>query len=308
VNMMGRAMACLVGLLAVAAIGSAQETYSIADASFLPVRFYVGDEVELRLRLRAPGKELVTPARLPSTRWLTVRDVQCSSYHPGDWLVRIFFTSFRPGIHTLPALDLGGLLLENVRIETRSILGDADETKPVGPKGQLALRGTRRTLTALMILVLAGPPLLYVGIRLGARAYRSYRLAGQRMAPRNRVLRELGRLRGRLDECPPPELFSQISGLLREYFQVRLSFPASTYTTEELRGALTWYFKQDRDLERPGNDLGARIGALLSRADYIRFGALESSQMERERALMNAASIVEDIDGLVQHSERGGAA
>ena len=304
--------------------GRAQEAYSVSESSFLPVRFYVGDEVELRLRLQVTQAELEPPRALPSSRWLTVEDVQCNRYRPDEWVVRIHFVTFKPGSHTLPALDLGGLHLENIKVETRSILGDSEQTRPAGLKGQLGLPGTTWKLTVLILSLLAAPGLLLYGARLIRRVYLGYRELRRRLEPRKRILRELRRLLGRLEECPQDEFFSQITRLLREYFQRRFAVPAPMSTTEELRGILAEALAGALSAEpagrsespvsseepaapaRPpfGTELSERVVRLLRRADWVRFGSFESSPEEMRETVAAAVAIVETIEGEAGHVER----
>ncbi len=276
--------------------------YIIQDSSFLPVRFYVGDIVELRMRLESPGRDLHAPSKVMEGQWLVVREVSCTRIKGAVWEVRIFFTTFRPGRHVLPDIDLGGIVLSDLKAETRSILEDKGEQKLVGPKGQLLLPGTIRMLILTAIGVLFVPPILLRLLK-GAFAFlRRYQMYRQRKQPYSRLLHALNRLMKKLSDCDCGVFFTQISRLLREYISRRLDIPALTSTTLELQRLLP----QALDRAQPSEQIGSvasNLIALLRRADYVRFGGQSASQIEMEEAVNEVSLYAERIEGVIQRVE-----
>ena len=110
------ALAALLSLLA-AGPGAAQPGYTVVESGTAPLRFYVGDPVELRLRVRvaagAKAAELRAPAKMPSASWLDVQRVRVAPLGGGEWDVRIELVSFAPGPTPVPRLDLGAVALED---------------------------------------------------------------------------------------------------------------------------------------------------------------------------------------------------
>ena len=130
------------------------------NISFLPKRYYVGDRVELRLQLTVPpGKSLTAPQPPRGGVWLDIIEIKCTPIRDGLWVVQIIFTSYRPGQHLLPAIDLGAIKIADLRAETRSILVDKNFDKLAGPKGQLTVPGTGVKVVLAIIFIFGSLPL-----------------------------------------------------------------------------------------------------------------------------------------------------
>ena len=296
-------LSILVGLsLPCMAQESPQNTYVIQDSSFLPVRFYVGDNVELRLRLEVPGGDLRPPSDTSEGNWLVLRDITCVRIKGQVWEVRIFFTTFRPGRHVLPDIDLGEIVLANLRAETRSILEDKGEEKPAGQKGQLLLPGTVRMLILAALVILLMPPFLYKAFRGGLAVLKSYNALRLRKLPHSRLLRALDRLQTRMKDYDAAAFFTQITRLLREYFDGRLHIPAQTSTTLELRLLLLEALSR----AHPSGEISlvtSGVIDLFQRADYVRFGGQSASPREMADVLDEVSQFVEKVEGVVKHVE-----
>jgi len=266
------------------------------------VRFYVGDKVELRLHLEVPGRDLRAPSHTSGGDWLVFRDITCAKIKGQVWEVRIFFTTFQPGRHVLPDIDLGAIVLSNLRAETRSILEDKGQEKPVGQKGQLLLPGTLRTLILTALAILLMPPILYKMFRAGVAVLKSYNTLKQRKLPRSRILRALDRLQSRLKDYDAVAFFTQVTRLLREYFDGRLHIPAETSTTLELQLLLPEALSR----VRPSDEIRlvtSGVIDLFHRADYVRFGGQSASQGEMADVLEEVLQFVDNIEGVVEHVE-----
>jgi hypothetical protein len=279
-----------------------QTAYVIQDSSFLPVRFYVGDIIELRMHLEAPGRELHPPLETPRGRWLVVNEVSCARIRESLWEVRIFFTTFRPGRHVLPDIDLGGVVLSGMRAETRSILEDKGEEKHAGHKGQLLLPGTVRSLVLAALALLLLPPLAFKLIKGGLAMFRSYRAHRVRKMPYTRFLNALNRLQRKMNESDPAVFFTLFSRSLREYISGRLSIPALTCTTLELQRLLPEALSREGEAVWTA-PVSIDVIALLKNADFVRFGGRSASQEEMKDALVKVSRFAHGIEGANQHVE-----
>jgi hypothetical protein len=282
--------------------GNLQGTYIIQDSSFLPVRFYVGDNVELRLRLEAPGGELRPPSDTSWGNWIVLRDISCTKIKGQIWEVRIFFTTFQPGRHVLPDIDLGGIVLTNLRAETRSILEDKGQEKPAGQKGQLLLPGTLRTLIVTALVILLMPLILYKSTKGGLAVLKSYKTLRQRKLPHSRILRALDGLQARMKDYDAAAFFTHVTSLLREYFYGRLHIPAQTSTTLEIQQLLPDALSR----AHPSGDIRlvtSGVIDLFHRADYVKFGRQSASRSEMADVLEDVFQIIDKIEEVAEYVE-----
>jgi hypothetical protein len=288
--------------LSLSCIAQEASSYLIQEINFLPVRYYVGDNVELRLRIEAPGRDLRPPEPLFRGNWLVVRDVSCTRIRGHVWEVRIFFTTFRPGRHVLPDIDLGSAMLTGLKAETRSILDDKGVDRPAAQKGQLLLPGTWRALIITVFFLFLLPPLLYRTLKGCASLLRRYSILRQRMLPCNRIMRALKRLEQRLGDYDCAAFFAQITGLLREYLNSRLDFPAQTSTTLELEMLLPGALARVSPSSET-HSLTPGVIRLFQRADYVKFGGGSASQAEMTGVLGQVSQIVDGIEEVMQRVE-----
>ncbi len=280
------ALAALLSLLA-AGQGAAQPGYTVLESGTAPLRFYVGDPVELRVRVRvgagAKTVELRAPAKMPSAPWLDVQRVRVAPLGGGEWDVRIELVSFAPGPTRVPRLDLGAVALEDLRIQTASILEEKKADRPAPPREQLFVPGTALRLATAAALAIGGPILaawLAVrAVRLGRRVGRTRRLA----LPWSRLQRALKRLRLRAARLAGREFYIELTSALRTYLERRHGLAATTSTTRELGERL-------RVLAPSGEEREAADGLarLFARGDWVKFGGLAADPAELLAAVESA--------------------
>ena len=272
-------------------LSRAEEVFTVKEISFIPVRHYVGDVVELRVRVI--GSELGTlrpPDPLPQGNWLDIKRVICTRIRKDDWEVRVEFTTFKPGSHLIPPLDLDSVVLPEIRTETRSILEDKDATRIEDPKGQLFLPGTWLTLTLWGFLLFGLPPIAIVFFRGLKKAIRQYRLTRDRQIPRNRIHRILRKLRKESGILKARSFFIILTSAVREYLTSRLNLPAETATTEELE-----YLLPQRISD---TILTKEMVSLFSKADLVKFGGISSREKEMISILDRVDRMVEKVEEL----------
>jgi hypothetical protein len=102
----------------------ANDTYEILQTVSLPPRSYVGDRVELRIRLRTlVSASVQAPEKPPQSEWIDIDTVEVIP--AGDaYEVRIVYASFHPGTQTLPPIQLKDVRLENLKIYTNSVVAE----------------------------------------------------------------------------------------------------------------------------------------------------------------------------------------
>jgi hypothetical protein len=277
---------------------AAQPGYAVMSSGTVPLRAYVGDGVELRVRLRLVPEArartppaLTAPKKLPEAAWLELRQVRVSAAGPLEWDVRVALVSFAPGPTRLPPLDLGAIRLEGLTIETASILQEKKVEGLAPPRDQLALPGTARRLAAAVALGVGAP---IAGILLSSRVARLARAASarrRRARPWGRLHRALRRLRGRLDRIGPREFYIELTAALRSYLEVRHGLEATTSTTSELRDRMRALPSAAGEREAVEGLLG-----LLERADWVKFGQAAAERGELAAAAGSAEGCAKRLE------------
>ncbi len=229
------------------AFGSAaQAGYSVIESGTAPLRSYVGDLVELRVRLRlaapprpaASAATLAAPKKLPSAPWMDLRQVRVSTVGGGEWDVRIQLVSFAPGPGRLPALDLGAIVLDGLSVQTSSILMEKKVDRLAPPREQLAIPGTGRRIAVAGALIIGGPAAGFLLAARLARVARAVRARRRRAQPWSRLQKALRRLRTRAQRVGGRAFYIELTAALRAYLERRHGMEATTATTRELRERL----------------------------------------------------------------------
>lgn len=266
---------------------AAAQEYSILQSFFLPPQYYVGDRVELRLRV-VPEEELVLegPGSLPKDDTVEYHDVSVKDMGR-EYQVLITFSSYAPGRQELPPLSLGDITLEGLRINTAS-LAEEGYSELQEPRPQAVIPSSRLILTLAAGLLLAVP----LG---GFFLYRILRDQGRRVLvwyqenrPRRQMIRHLRNLKGRVLELDRRDFYSQFSVGLRKYLSLRLGRDCNSATTRELvqilRAALPPH-------------LAERFFSLFEVADLVKFGSRYSSVEEQVDHLRECLEAVLELEG-----------
>ncbi len=210
----------------------AQEGYTLVRTLVIPPTFYVGDRVELRLRIQPDkGRSVATPRQLPRDAYLRIDSVTVKRLDT-EAEVRIFFASYAPGERELPPIRLGDITLTGIKVRTASLISSGHVTLSQ-PKGQLFLPGSGLLLALLVALLFGGPPLVVVSIR-------SARRMVAHLMDRREFERPWVRLRAALSRLDRGEGFDDARGFyivvsdeLRLYLSVRVAPDYLTATGRE---------------------------------------------------------------------------
>ncbi len=290
-----RTLALLAGLLC-ALPAAAQPAYTVLESGTVPLRSYVGDPIELRVRLRLaaaprPGSAaplLAAPKKLPSAPWVELRQVRVSAAGAGEWDVRVSLVSFAPGPARIPALDLGAILLDGLTIHTASIVQEKKVDRLAPPRDQLVVPGTQRRL-AIAAALLIGCPI--AGALLGGRLLRLARAVDarrRRAQPWSRLLKTLRRLRGRLDRLGGREFYIDLTAALRVYLERRHGLEATTATTRELGERLRALAACEPPAGSESAEAVDGLARLFERGDWVKFGGAAADRRELAAAADSA--------------------
>ena len=275
---------------------------SVDELSFEPQPFYVGDRVTARIVVRS-DRQLTPPAAVAPGEWVVVHDVEVLPRSDGRWEVRIGFSSYQPGVLTLPAIDVGPFRLENIRAQATSLLAPAGAVPAVlqPPRRQMLLPGTRGALIGGVLALLVVPHLLVGGVLSLTRTARRWRAERARTLPRTRLERAVLRLQERAPQSSAAaaeavSFYAQLSHLARDYLAARLQMPAHASTTRELRAALPALGL--------ANGLGADLTAILETADRVKFAGRYSGAAEMQTVSQRLVILVQAIDADLERRSR----
>jgi len=260
---------------------------SSVDTVFLPKEYYVGDKVELRIKLTIEeGYTLQLPENLPESSWINFHSVEITKADKNQE-VRIVFTSFIPGTRSLPALNLGGIVLNSVKLHTSSLI-ESTGNDFVGIADQLLLPGTKLMLVIVVGTLFLGP--LLVLMLLGPFRKKIAEFAGIGRGRRpikrlNRILRELEDQKGRIS-CR--RFYIRLSREVREYLSKRSTVDFTTLTTQDMKFALSRVVNNSEFVE---NILG-----MMKLADSIKFGRLTTDDARK----MNDIILIRNVSSFIE--------
>jgi hypothetical protein len=266
---------------------SGQETLKVGRQLFLPAEYYVGDSVELRLIIEnKSGEELSVPADLPELPWLEIQEFSIQPSAGGTELI-IRFTTFMPGTRTLPAIDLGGGVLVDLKIHAASILDDTNA--PFAPsRDQLLLPGTLAGLSVLIALLFLGPILTILLAGKGRRALLRMIEAHRGRRPVRLFLKRLRTLEEELERIPGRDFYLEMGSILRTYLTDRVGHDFISATSREFS------FLCGKSFEDA--ELASSVSKMVSLSDNIKFGG---ERVNRERKLRDLR-LVRDVAAYVE--------
>jgi hypothetical protein len=294
-----RVLLCAACLLVCAAAG-AQEVRSPAGAGYvveemllLPPRFYVGDPVELRLRLKVDGAfRLVAADSLPEDPWVDLHGVQIDDRRPpdgsGEVRVRVFFTPFRPGAIVFPTLMLGDVELAGIEVNTQSVLETQESPTLSGLRAPLRIPLTAVRILGVLAAVLAVPAAAVFAVLNGARGLRRLAELRRRRRPYARLRRSLQRLRGEVGSGAGREFFILFSLSLKRYLSERLRRSVMSATTAEIEPRLARAGVEPR--------LAREVQELLGKADLVKFSGRGGGRREMLASLTRLERIASRIE------------
>ena len=269
----------------------AEKNYTSEKVVFLPQDFYVGDLVEMRLVvIPDPGVSVAMPEGYPDSYWVKIENAVIIE-GDGEYELRVFLRSYAPGIRTLPAIQFGEVLLRDIRIQTKSVLGD--EALPFSPPAeQLLLPGTRYYIALIVGFVFLLPVFFiffWTKLRRGVRAYLHER---RQKRPYRKLLRSLKELRTGIQETKGRLFYTDLIDVLRLYLAAKGSIDYVSATVREASAMI--------DEDFPGLPDNSDLISLLLFADEVKFGGRRVMTQRKEddiNLVEKAASGIEALTG-----------
>lgn len=284
-------MLCI--LMPVASVEGAR----VENHIFLPPDFYVGDNVEMRLRVYPEsGLRVLPPEEVPVTNWIDIHDVRVKQ-DGSRWEVQIDFTSYAPGTRTLPVIQLGDVVLNDVKLHTKSILQERG-LDFFGIKGQLYLPGTRLAIGLAVLILFFGPVfvLSFAGrVTQGVKRFVSIK-TGRR--PYKRFMRALKDLREKHMQMSSRRFYIVLSEELRHYLSSRTKDDFIALTSSELHAQL-W-----KTLPSDSTEQVEALVRMMQQSDEIKFGGLNASKKQREEDLEMVVSAAKEIEVYIETVNR----
>jgi hypothetical protein len=264
----------------------AQQGYTIRNAVFLPQVFYVGDRVELRLRMRLePGITLQRSGTPPRVEWGTVHGI--SAVQQGQEAeVRVEFTAFRQGTLALPPIDLGEITVQGFDVYVETILGENPELSPL--RDQAVLPSTDLLIAGAIAALVVIPLLWLFFVRFGKN--RVHRLVERYRAnqPARRLNRSLRQLDAEVQALKGREFYIALLEDLRSYVSQKLGVDCMSATTHELRGYLDQLIEDTQDRED--------VVALFHYGDLVKFAQRRSPVKKRRQHIEDLQQVIAKIE------------
>ncbi len=274
-------------LLSICGTALGAQEYSISRTVFLPSVYYVGDRVELRLTLRSNVlNEIQLPQDFPKPDWGEIHDIRIVDR--GDEKdIRILFTSYYPGTRSLPPINLGPIVLNEISVFVTSILNNNDQDL-VTSRNQIIVPGTQ-FFVIVWVLLLMSLPLLWLPIFRWGRQYLTRIMARYREAlPYRRLTRSLKDLTTNAGTMDGRNFYIALLDLVREYLSGRIQVDARSSTTRELEAAL----KKDVRNQADRNF----IIQLFHHGDLVKFASQPSTLKSRMDHLSKLGEVLEHIE------------
>ena len=283
-----RKMAVIVCVILCPLFGFADSGGRVESTMFLPPDFYVGDLVELRIVVvPAAGAVLSIPKDLPQPFWMSVDSLSMRELSDGKYELRLIFSSFYPGTRTLPALHLGDMVIDRVKIHTKSVINE-DNLKLEEIRPPMLLPGTVLLVVVLTLVILGGPLLAMFSISFIRNASRRFIERLQWKLPYRRFSKLMKELNANFFSISDRDFYFSLSEGLRNYLSDRTGEDFLTVTLEEIGSLMPTYLKDFEDQKQ--------MIKLLHYADLIKFSGGGSILEKKRRDLDDAYSLIRSIE------------
>lgn len=275
----------------------AVEGAQVEKLIFLPPDFYVGDNVEMRLTLYPePGLRVLPPEEVPVANWIDIHDVRLEQ-DGSRWEVQMDFTTYAPGTRTLPSMQLGDIVLNDVKLHTKSILQERN-VDFFGIKGQIYLPGTRLAIGLAIFVLFFGPVVVLSTAGRVSRSVRRFVSIQTGRRPHKRFMRNLKELGEKQMQMSSRRFYIVLSEELRHYLSSRTKQDYMTVTSSELRDQLWDTFPAEN------KEQVNALARMMRQSDEIKFGGVNASKKQREEDLEMVVSAAKNIEAYVEGENR----
>ena len=266
----------------------AAQSYQIHNLRFLPPDYYVGDTVEMTFILRTDQPvNLVIPEVLPDPGWVRFLSMDIEP-RGADSQVTIRLIPYYPGTRALPPLDAGGLILNDLKIFTSSLLDSGVSRELSQIRSPLLIPGTRAVGALIVSLLLSMPVLLlflYKVIRSRTgEIIKTYKLN----LPYRQFQRLIRRIRRTMVSMPEKDFYLSFTGGLKKYLSTRFHQDLTSSTTSEIETLLAH--------SRIHETLALSLVNLFHRVDRVKFAGDKLLYSDREQLLGEVENVSDALE------------
>jgi hypothetical protein len=253
------------------------QSYQIHNQSFLPAEYYVGDTVRMSFTLRTDRTYNISPPEtFPDSGWVKILSMDVVT-GARETEVVISLIPYYPGTRTLPPLELGDLVVDDLKLYTSSMLNTESSREIAGIRPPLLIPGTR-TVGAILFSILFSLPVVLIFLfriirnRTG-EIIRSYRVN----LPYRQFQRLVRRIRRSMVSMPEKEFYKRFSKGLKSYLSSRLNEDLTSSTTTEIEVLMS--------RTRVQESLVLALAGLFHRIDRVKFAGEKLLYSDREQLL-----------------------
>jgi len=284
---------CFLFLCFGAALVYSDVDYDIETKIFLPPVYYVGDEVELRLKIKGikENVNIVIPDKLPGENWIEIDKVNYINFSNDIITFYIYFKTFKPGKQLLPYLDLGDIIIEGIEIETQSVIEKMKVQKASPLRGQIDFPGTWLLIFLIVFFAIFIPIASFLSYYYILFISRKIKMRMNKEIPKSKIKKALHLLTHQIKNLDSRQFYIKLADIIREYLEQRFLIPALTLTSRELK----LFF--ENGIQEAG--LQAKVyqfSVILSYSDLVKFGHIEATEAEKTDNVRLVCKIVDSIE------------
>ena len=264
------------------------QNYQIHNQSFLPADYYVGDTVQMSFTLRTDKTYNITPpVILPDPGWVKILSVDVVA-GARETQVSISLIPYYPGTRTLPALEMGDLTVDDLKLFTSSMLNTESSRDVAGIRPPLLIPGTR-TVGAILFSILFSLPIFLIFLFRVIRnrtgdIIRSYRVN----LPYRQFQRLVRRIRRSMVSMPEKEFYYRFSKGLKTYLSSRFHEDLTSSTTTEIEALMS--------RSRVQESVVLALAGLFHRIDRVKFAGEKLLYSDREQLLSEVEQLSEALE------------
>ena len=270
--------------LALLICGSLSAQAVLTDIRFIPPTFFVGDQVELSISFDLDGPMAIeVPETLPESDWVEIRDIFVETDDQSVTVI-IAFTPFAAGTRTLPPMELGALLLKDIKVPTYSILQNThDGVRSL--RGQLLMPGTRLAVALILSLMAMAPFLGYGLFRILWNRFKKSRQLYRTGRPARRLRRLMKNLNAGVGSKTASLWYYELTEGLRTYLSARVGHDCQSATTVEISEMPEFLGKDTPQL---------RLLDVLQEGDMVKFAGRFADDRSLHKTLDKVNSAVQE--------------
>jgi hypothetical protein len=278
----------LILLLLQLALLTAFDNYQVYNLRFMPPEYYVGDTVEMTFTLKTDQvHDFTVPEVFPDPGWLNILSIDIKSKgREADISIRLI--PYYPGTRALPPLDLGALVIDDLKIFTSSLLNLESSRDLEGIQSPLFIPGTRAVGVLVVSLLLILPILLvmlyrFIRHRTG-EIIKTYKIN----LPYRQFQRLVRSIRRSMMNMPEKEFYMIFTGGLKKYLSTRFHQDFGSSTTSEIESIL--------GCSRIHDTLALSLVNLFHRIDRVKFAGDKLLYSDREHLLSEVEEVSEALE------------